>query len=158
GYDTGGNADVLVKFTEAAPFVHLRFKDQDIHSGLIGRYNFNNIAAAVTIGAYFEIPAGDIKAAIEDYTPSNNRSQVVEKNGCKIILDAYNANPSSMQLALENFVALPYPDKAVILGDMFELGNEAATEHQHIANLVSGFPENSVLLVGENFFKTKSAH
>ena len=82
----------------------------------------------------------------------------MEKNGCKIILDAYNANPSSMQLALENFVALPYPDKAVILGDMFELGNEAATEHQHIANLVSGFPENSVLLVGENFFKTKSAH
>ncbi|MGS2764607.1 UDP-N-acetylmuramoyl-tripeptide--D-alanyl-D-alanine ligase [Sinomicrobium sp. M5D2P9] len=158
GYDSKGVSEVRVEFTGAAPFVNLKLSDQDIHSGLIGHYNFNNIAAAVTIGTYFEISAGNIKAAIEAYIPSNNRSQIVEKNGRKIILDAYNANPSSMQLALENFTALPYPDKALILGDMFELGNEAETEHQYIADQVSGLPSGSVILVGENFFRTGSAH
>ncbi|MGS2737633.1 UDP-N-acetylmuramoyl-tripeptide--D-alanyl-D-alanine ligase [Sinomicrobium sp. M5D2P17] len=158
GYNSKGTSEVLIEFTGAAPFVSLKLNDRDIHSGLIGRYNFNNIAAAVTIGTYFEIPAEDIKIAIEAYIPSNNRSQIVEKNGRKIILDAYNANPSSMQLAIENFTALPYPDKVLILGDMFELGNEAATEHQHIADLVSGLPGGSVILVGENFFRTTSVH
>ncbi|WP_345725303.1 UDP-N-acetylmuramoyl-tripeptide--D-alanyl-D-alanine ligase [Sinomicrobium weinanense] len=158
GYDTRGNADVFVEFTGAGPFVSLKMNDIDINSHLIGRYNFNNIAAAVTIGSYFDIPDDEIKTAIESYVPANNRSQIVEKNGNRIILDAYNANPSSMKLALENFAALPYPDKTVILGDMFELGDEADTEHQHIADQVSELPAGNAILVGEHFFKTRSDH
>ncbi|RAV31067.1 UDP-N-acetylmuramoyl-tripeptide--D-alanyl-D-alanine ligase [Sinomicrobium soli] len=158
GYDTTGNADVAVTFLEAAPFVRFRFKDEEISSALIGRYNFNNIAAAITIGTYFDVPAGSIGEAIASYIPSDNRSQIVEKNGKKIVLDAYNANPSSMQLAIENFTALPYPGKTMILGDMFELGGEADAEHQHIADLVAGLPGHSVLLVGEHFSRTQSAH
>ncbi|SFW33773.1 UDP-N-acetylmuramoyl-tripeptide--D-alanyl-D-alanine ligase [Sinomicrobium oceani] len=158
GFDTLGHSDVKFRFVEADPFVTLEYAGMLVHSSLIGRYNVNNIAVAMTMGAYFGISAEAIKEAIASYIPANNRSQIITKNGRKIILDAYNANPSSMKVALENFTALPYPDKTIIIGDMFELGKEAETEHQHIADQISELPEGSVILVGENFFLTKSKH
>lgn len=158
GYSTQENANILLGRSEASPFVSLKLNNTDINSRLIGSYNFNNIAAAITIAKYFEIPDDEIKMAIESYVPANNRSQIVEKNGNRIILDAYNANPSSMKLALENFAALPYPGKTVILGDMFELGSATDTEHQYIADQVADLPPGNVILVGEHFFKTRTSH
>jgi UDP-N-acetylmuramoyl-tripeptide--D-alanyl-D-alanine ligase len=93
----------IIQFIEANPFVKVLFKNTEIESNLIGKYNFNNIAAAISIGNYFNVSLNKIKEGIENYTPSNNRSQIIEKETNKIILDAYNANPSSMSAALENF-------------------------------------------------------
>jgi len=145
-----------IEFVEAKPFVKVKFKDVDINSQLIGKYNYNNIAAAIAIGNYFNIAVNDIKIAIENYTPTNNRSQIIRKGTNKIILDAYNANPSSMQAALENFAQLEDLDKIIILGDMFELGESAVIEHQKIAELAtsSGFKE--VYLIGKAFSTTSA--
>ena len=144
------------KLNEVAPFVEVTFNDLKIKSNLIGHYNFNNIMAAIAIGAYFKVDSKDIKKAIENYIPTNNRSQIIYKDSSKIILDAYNANPSSMQLALENFNNLEEPHKTIILGDMFELGSTSLEEHQHIADLAISFNFNEVYLIGENFAKIKT--
>jgi len=93
----------------------------------------------------------DIKSAIEAYIPQNNRSQIIEKNGRHIILDAYNANPSSMKVALENFSKFSAEPKIAFLGDMFELGETARTEHQYIADLAFELDLEKVFLIGENF-------
>lgn len=138
------------------PFVSIEVENLKIHTQLIGEYNFTNCCAAILMGKYFNVPLEDIKEAIESYAPQNNRSQIMEKNGLKIILDAYNANPSSMKVALENFKTMEGGYKTLILGDMFELGVDAAKEHQAIADLAEGFGFTKVLLVGENFFETKT--
>jgi UDP-N-acetylmuramoyl-tripeptide--D-alanyl-D-alanine ligase len=122
-------------FLEVNPFVKLSYKNQAIQSNLIGTYNYTNIAAAITIGAYFEVSPAKIKKAIEHYTSTNNRSQVIKTASNTIILDAYNANPTSMKAALESFALLREPNKTVILGDMFELGENSVKEHQAIADL-----------------------
>lgn len=145
-----------LKFKEVNPFVKLSYKEYVIQSNLIGKYNFNNIAAAVTIGSYFNINFKYIKEAIEDYIPTNNRSQIINKDSNKIILDAYNANPTSVKAAIENFALLPNENKIVILGDMFELGNNALFEHQEIGNLCEDLQFNNVLFVGENFHRIKT--
>jgi UDP-N-acetylmuramoyl-tripeptide--D-alanyl-D-alanine ligase len=126
-----------IQFIEANPFVKVHYKKTLIESKLIGKYNYNNIAAAIAIGNYFKVSEEDIKSAIESYTPINNRSQIIEKESSKIILDAYNANPSSMQAALENFSQLKAKNKIVFLGDMFELGDDSEVEHQKIAEIVT---------------------
>lgn len=143
-----------VQFVEANPFVKLSYKGSDIKTNLIGAYNFTNIRAAITIGEFFKVSTSDIVNAIENYIPSNNRSQVVETEFNKIILDAYNANPTSMTAALENFKNLKAENKTVILGDMFELGAYSEIEHQNIANLLKELQFNNVVLVGDNFHKT----
>lgn len=148
--------DDSITLLDVNPFISLKFQTEKINSNLIGKYNFNNIAAAVTIGQYFSISSDKIKASIENYVPSNNRSQVIERGANKIILDAYNANPSSMQVALENFHSLKATSKTVVLGDMFELGETSLQEHQNIADLASNYNFETIYLVGENFFKTKS--
>ena len=127
-----------------------------ITSKLIGAYNFINCCAAIIVGKYFNVPLAQIKNGIESYVPSNNRSQIIEKNGYQIILDAYNANPSSMQVALENFNNLKAKHKIVFLGDMFELGDSAKIEHQEIADLATAMNFNSTFLIGENFFATNT--
>ena len=104
-----------IKYIEANPFVKVQFNDIIIQSKLIGKYNYNNIAAAITIGDYFNVSLNDIKDAIENYEPINNRSQIITKDSLKIILDAYNANPSSMKVALENFNELKDKQKIVFL-------------------------------------------
>ena len=122
-----------------------------IKTQLVGDYNFPNVLAAVAIGNYFKVPAEKIKASIENYIPSNSRSQLIERGTNKIILDAYNANPSSMKLAIENFAKLNAEKKILILGAMAELGKETEQEHRLIISLISKFKWDDVILVGENF-------
>ena len=112
----------------------LSFEGLTIQSHLIGHYNFNNIAAAITMGSYFGVDRMNIKKAIESYVPSNNRSQIIKKETNTIILDAYNANPTSMMAALKNFIQSSSPNKIVFLGDMFELGVTSEEEHQYISD------------------------
>ncbi len=145
-----------LKFVEVNPFVKLSFNANKIQSNLIGKYNYTNIAIACTIGHYFEVTDVNIKSAIEAYIPDNNRSQIILKSTNKIILDAYNANPSSMKAALENFDAIDEEHKTVILGDMFELGKTSLEEHQAIANLVEDLKFENSYFVGEIFHQTKT--
>ena len=137
-------------------FVSLSYKNIDIKSRLTGGYNYTNIAAAISIGAYFEISTTNIKEALENYTSTNNRSQIIQKDNCKIILDAYNANPSSMIVALKSFDKLDEKNKVLVLGDMFELGEIAAKEHQYIADLSELLDVKQVYLIGESFSKTNT--
>ena len=124
-----------------------------IHSNLVGDYNANNIIAAACIGKYFDIGFQEIKDAIEQYFPDNNRSELKEIGGNYFILDAYNANPSSMKAALENFSKLKAAHKVAIIGDMLELGEYAAQEHQSIIELVLQCEIQQVVTVGPLFFQ-----
>lgn len=139
-------------------FVSVKFNNTTINSNLIGNYNFTNIAASVAIGQYFNVPDQKIKKAIENYVPKINRSQLIEKENNSIILDAYNANPTSMQAALENFKStITNLPKSVILGDMFELGKYSASEHQNIIDFFKKSNEfETVYFTGENFYDLKN--
>lgn len=148
-------ADVFISSVEANPMVKVEYKGLTMQSHLIGIYNANNINAAITIGKYFKVEDLAIKKAIENYIPENNRSQLIHKNGNEIILDAYNANPSSMNAALVNFFQLKKNPKTAILGDMFELGDDSFEEHQKIVELASSYPEVEIYFVGKHFFQTK---
>lgn len=148
------NQDVNIKFIDANPFVKLAYNNIEIKSQLIGDYNYINIAIAITIGNYFKVSDTHIEEAIESYIPSNNRSQIIEKDSNKIILDAYNANPTSMEAALSNFDKQE-GHKIAILGDMFELGEEAKQEHQNIADLAISLHIDQIIFVGENFYQSK---
>jgi UDP-N-acetylmuramoyl-tripeptide--D-alanyl-D-alanine ligase len=119
-------------------------------------YNFNNIAVAIAVGSYFKVDSEDIVSAIESYNPTNNRSQLIQKESNFIIMDAYNANPTSMMAALENFKQLHRDNKTLFLGDMFELGTTAEIEHQHIVNYLQDNIFGETYLIGKNFFKTKT--
>lgn len=148
--------DVIIELKEVNPYLKIDFANTTIESNLIGAYNFANIAAAIAIGTFFKIAPNEIKKGIEDYIPGNNRSQIIKKGSNTIILDAYNANPSSMLVALENFKQLENKVKTVILGDMFELGDAAEEEHQKIVDVSESLNFNNVFLVGKNFYKTKN--
>ena len=155
-YSFGNNkSNCNIELIEANPFVIVKYDNATIESQLIGAYNFNNISAAITIGMYFKVSTQEIKDAIEGYVPENNRSQIINKGSNKIILDAYNANPTSMIAALENFEKQQDTLKIAILGDMFELGKDAQKEHQYIVDLASTMPLNHLILIGENFYRTK---
>tara|TARA_R110002126_G_scaffold282967_1_gene431907 strand:+ start:74653 stop:75912 length:1260 start_codon:yes stop_codon:yes gene_type:complete len=149
------NTDTI-KFVGLNPFVQINYKGIPIQSNLIGKYNFSNLAAAITIGAYFNVTTHKIKEAIESYTPTNNRSQIITTTSNSIILDAYNANPSSMKVALENFALLKDENKVVVLGDMFELGDESLVEHQAIVDLATSLQFTQYCFVGEHFYQTKT--
>ncbi|KKN42628.1 hypothetical protein LCGC14_0711470, partial [marine sediment metagenome] len=138
----------------ADPFVKIKVEGQTITSKLIGNYNFTNCAAAIAMGKYFSIPLQDIKQGIEKYTPKNNRSQLVEQKGNSIILDAYNANPTSMGAALDNFHGMDAEHKIAFLGDMFELGETADNEHQAIADLAASMHFQDVYLIGKHFYRS----
>ena len=126
------------------------YKGQKIQSNLTGDYNFTNICAAVSLGLHFDIDFNEIKSAIENYKPTNMRSQVVEKNGKTLVLDTYNANPSSMALSLNNFSQFT-GSKTVIIGDMLELGEESVTEHQKIWELAQSLNLDEIITVGSIF-------
>lgn len=135
------------------PRVIFTLNELPIESHLIGQHNAKNIRAAIGIGLHFGLSPQQIKTGIESYNPENNRSQWISKARNKILLDAYNANPSSMEATLESFKALSSEaPKTVILGDMFELGPTAAAEHQAIADLAHKLGFNRVFLVGANFY------
>ncbi|MCX7551921.1 UDP-N-acetylmuramoyl-tripeptide--D-alanyl-D-alanine ligase [Xanthomarina sp. F2636L] len=148
--------DFIIHFKSAQPEVTITYNKNEINSQLIGEYNFNNISAAVALGTYFKVNDQQIKSAIENYVPKNNRSQIVKKGNIKIILDAYNANPSSMTVALENFGKLETENKIAILGDMFELGQDAKKEHQAIAEFANSLNISKVIFIGENFHESIS--
>lgn len=133
-------------------FVGLEFQGLKTVSKLTGEYNFTNLCAAATFGLYFGIGPDKIKHAIENYTPTNMRSQVVKKEGRTLVLDTYNANPSSMTASLSNFVAFE-GSKTIIIGDMLELGVESEKEHQSILKLAQELGFDQIITVG-NYFKS----
>ena len=126
-----------------------------ISTKLIGNYNLENVLAAICIGNYFNIPVSEIKVALESYIPGNNRSQLMEKGNNKIIMDAYNANPSSMETAINNILSIKHPNKILILGDMLELGADSLIEHQKVIDRLKDHSEIKIYLLGENFYQTK---
>jgi len=142
----------------ADPFVKIKAENGEaVLTHLIGAYNFENIAAALCIGKYFQVPAAMANQAVADYLPGNMRSQMIQKETNTVILDAYNANPSSMQVALENLAAMKAPHKMVILGDMFELGEEAEKEHRLIGQLAQTLGFDKVYLCGTLMKAAKEA-
>lgn len=124
-----------------------------IHTHLVGDYNLPNVLCAVAIGKYFNVPDEKILSAIESYNPTNNRSQWMELGGHKIILDAYNANPTSMQAAISNFAALPEENKIVCLGGMMEMGDASLEEHEFLIKNLEQHKWSEVILVGGDFNK-----
>lgn len=124
-----------------------------VKTQLVGDYNLPNILCAIVIGKYFSVPAEKIKTAIENYTPSNSRSQLIQRGSTAIILDAYNANPTSMKAAIENFAGLHTDKKVLMLGGMMELGEASLDEHSAIIELIKKYAWTEVILVGGDFGK-----
>ena len=159
GFSLKNNLLANIQITEpsAKPMASLKVNNSLISSQLTGLYNLSNIAFAVTIGLYFNISLEEIKEAIENYMPENNRSQWISISNKKILLDAYNANPSSMLVAIDNFKQLEGTDKLMILGDMFELGSDSNKEHTLVINeaIQSGI---ETIFIGNHFYKNKSDH
>lgn len=137
------------------PFLSIEINNepllQNIQTQLVGEYNLPNILCAVCIGKYFNVPTNKIKDSIENYSPSNSRSQMVQIASNKIILDAYNANPSSMKAAIENFTKLAANNKILMLGAMMELGEETIAEHKQIVELIQQHQWQNVVLVGGDY-------
>jgi UDP-N-acetylmuramoyl-tripeptide--D-alanyl-D-alanine ligase len=122
---------------------------------LFGKYNAENIAAAIAIAIYVGVPVEKIPAAVSSYIPANNRSQIIERNGNIYVVDCYNANPTSMELALRNFMQADYQGrkKVVMLGDMFEMGAYEEIEHNRIAALLSELKPDDIYICGKAFRK-----
>ncbi|WP_202702519.1 UDP-N-acetylmuramoyl-tripeptide--D-alanyl-D-alanine ligase [Flavobacterium sp. UGB4466] len=148
-------ANLKINSIQANPFVVIGYDNFSVESHLIGLYNANNINAAVAMGAYFKVEEKAVKQAIENYIPENNRSQLLKKGLNEIILDAYNANPSSMAVAITNFLQLENSNKVMILGDMFELGDESQQEHKQIVDSLSDQNQSVCYLIGKYFYETK---
>ena len=149
-------ADVAGNTVQSDPFLRVQFTkgiSGVINTSLVGGYNLPNVLAAVAVGKFFGVDELNIKQAIEHYTPSNSRSQLVQKASNKIILDAYNANPSSMKAAIDNFGKADEKNKFLVLGAMAELGEESIAEHQKIVSEIQKHPWQQVLLVGGDFKK-----
>lgn len=129
-----------------------------VKSNLVGSYNFENILAAACIGLYFNVSLGQIRDAIESYTPTNNRSQLKDTGRNKLLLDCYNANPSSTEAALKNFEEIKEVNKVVILGDMLELGEESVAEHLKMLDLLKGLKQTKCILVGKQYNSLVQSH
>ena len=146
------NSNYQFEIISEEHFVGLSFKHQKIISKLTGEYNFTNLCAAASLGLHFGVNVDKIKHAIENYTPTNMRSQIVQKEGKTLVLDTYNANPSSMSVSLRNFVGFEGA-KTIIIGDMLELGEESENEHQNIINLAQSLSFDQIITVGAEFKK-----
>lgn len=158
-YGTGDSFYCSGNLLGERPFLTIQWKSEgrlgQINSQLTGAYNFENILSAICVGNYFGVSAAEIKDAIESYSPDNSRSQLVKKGSNTIILDAYNANPTSMEAALTNFGKLEIKNRVVFLGDMAELGEESDAEHKRITGMLRKAHYDKVILVGKNFGKFK---
>jgi UDP-N-acetylmuramoyl-tripeptide--D-alanyl-D-alanine ligase len=153
-YGINNDRATILPANETQPFLRLAVKDfPEINTRLAGDYNVDNVLAALAVGKTFGVAPHAAAAAINSYTPSNNRSQLLQTARHTVLIDAYNANPSSMAAAINNFAALHYPDKCAILGDMLELGADSAAEHAQIVALLQQKSFTAVLLVGEHFMK-----
>ncbi|HPB25698.1 MAG TPA: UDP-N-acetylmuramoyl-tripeptide--D-alanyl-D-alanine ligase [Bacteroidales bacterium] len=157
-YGTNQQANIHTTFIVANPYVKLYWEDKKtiIESKLIGKYNFENILCAIAVGDYFQVSPEQIKHAVEIYFPSNSRSEFIHKEDNTIILDAYNANPTSMIAALENFNLMQSTNKVVMLGDMLELGAYKKMEHEKIIEFLNNSNYNQVFLVGSNFYEANT--
>lgn len=131
-------------------FVGLQYQDKKVRSHLTGEYNFTNLCAAVSLGLHFGVMFEEIKSSIEKYTPTNMRSQVEKKGNKTLVLDTYNANPSSMTASLNNFITFE-GRKTIIIGDMLELGEESEKEHKDILNLAQSLGFDEIITVGKHF-------
>lgn len=154
---------VEVRLLEEAPFIEIEFlgknnKKLSAQSHLIGLYNFNNLMTAVAVGRFFNVPPLKIKSAIEGYTPSNNRSQLIALGSNTYIMDAYNANPTSMKNALVTFAGMKAARKIAILGAMLELGAYSGEEHEEVARLALSIGLTQIVLVGSEFRKAAEKH
>ena len=149
------DADFMGSAVQSEPFLAVRMDKgtalSTISSNLVGDYNLPNVLVAVTVGTYFKVPAEKIKFAIENYHPTNSRSQLLKKDSNTFILDAYNANPSSMRAAIENFARQNHAHKYVCIGGMMELGDESHMEHEGIVELLKQHSWKDVILVGGDF-------
>ena len=145
----------IINKSKSENTLNVSYQNKIIKSTIYGDYNFENICIAIAIGEYFEVDFKNIKKGIESYIPKNNRSQISLKNNNTIILDAYNANPTSMSLALESFKKTNYKNKMIILGDMFELGKDSNYYHQEITNSLEKINDSTIYIVGEYFCNTK---
>lgn len=151
------NAEIIGIANGTNEFLQVLLKKEggvkNISTNLVGSYNLPNVLAAVAIGRYFTISEGKIKTALEQYTPTNSRSQLIEKDGYKIILDAYNANPTSMKAAIENFAGIISDNKILLLGGMMEMGEDSILEHIQLIELIKKYSWKNVVLVGGDFEK-----
>jgi UDP-N-acetylmuramoyl-tripeptide--D-alanyl-D-alanine ligase len=158
------NADVTGEIESTFPTLSVKIKNNfsqgefTIQSRLFGSVNLYNMLAAATIGAWYNIDPWQIKNAIESYIPENNRSQIVKKGNNVIILDAYNANPSSMVPSVIDFADYPAEKKILILGDMFELGEDSLSEHENLLREIKYDKFDSVALAGKEFYKFKNKY
>lgn len=147
-------SNYIFKEVKDTNYAGLNYNDFIVDSKLTGNYNYHNIAFATCIGLYFNISIEKIKEAISNYIPSNNRSQIIKKNNKLIILDAYNANPTSMISAINSLI-VKQGKKSVILGDMFELGNQSEKEHHDLIDFCVKNNFENIFLIGNEFFKQK---
>ena len=168
-YGQSDNADILIRgeVISCAPFLKFRWREQDadanyqsewmeVQTHLIGAYNLDNMLAAITVGYVNNVPFEQINHALENYIPTNNRSQLTETQTNHLIVDAYNANPTSMKAAIDNFRLMEVSPKMAILGMMGELGDVSQEEHQKIIDMLATAGFDEVWLVGEAFEKTQS--
>ena len=154
-YAIDAQADYICFSKKLNPTIELNFQNHPIYSSLFGKYNAENIAAAIAIAIYVGVPVEKIPAAVSSYIPANNRSQIIERNGNIYVVDCYNANPTSMELALRNFMQADYQGrkKVVMLGDMFEMGAYEEIEHNRIAALLSELKPDDIYICGKAFRK-----
>lgn len=161
-YGTEDGLYVSGKVLSCSPFLSLSWKAEgethQVQTRLIGSYNLDNALAAVAVGRYFGVADDDICRALSTYEPHNNRSQLVEAGGNSLVIDAYNANPTSMAAALENFRMMDAAHKMVILGDMKELGEASLEEHQKVVDILAGCGFDRVALIGPEFGRTVSPY
>jgi len=156
-------AEYVAGITDCSPFLNMKWNkkgtaESDIKTHLIGSYNAENVLAAITIGDYFGVPADQIKNGLENYVPQNNRSQLTVTDKNKLVVDTYNANPTSMRAAILNFAQMDVNQKTLILGDMLELGDQSQEEHQNIVDLLQQNRLKNVLLVGNVFKMTRNSY
>ena len=152
-YGKDKNADYHASIISSNPYLSINWNNKEIKTKLVGDYNFENVMAAITVGRHFNIEQELIIKALENYTPTNNRSQFISTDKNEIVMDAYNANPVSMTNAVKNFKNISDDNHLLILGDMKELGNESLKEHQEIINLIKELGFSNVILVGSEFNK-----
>ena len=153
-YGKDNNADTKASIVSSNPYLIINWDGNEIKTNLVGDYNFENVMAAISAGCHFNIDKSLIIESLENYTPTNNRSQFIKSEKNEIVMDAYNANPVSMSHAIKNFRNISSENTLLILGDMRELGKDSEKEHQVIISLIKELEFKNVILVGEEFKKT----
>ena len=153
-YGFSTNSNCVINNSNSLNTVDVEYKNELIKSTIYGGYNFENICIAIAVGEYFDVGFEQIKKGIESYLPENNRSQITITDSNTVVLDAYNANPTSMKLAIESFCKTSYTNKMIIVGDMFELGKDSNKYHQEITDSLESISDTKIYIVGKDFSKT----